>query len=172
MLHLNMLVSLIHFVSCQNNNGAQAALASRCMHTFVSIPSSLWFFCRTCWRASWIFCWSFSTFTFSWSQDRSAKVNNQIFSEANTRRNETASLNWKSETGGSSLCFGECVSAFFPPPLSELWLTPTSRHQHKGREQGDLILRQVHRTQVFPKLEDGADQVVTACHSKGQRERA
>lgn len=39
--------------------------------TFVSIPSSLWFFCKTCWRASWIFCWSFSTFTFSWSQDRS-----------------------------------------------------------------------------------------------------
>lgn len=39
--------------------------------TFVSMPSSLWFFCRTCWRASWIFCWSFSTFTFSWSQDRS-----------------------------------------------------------------------------------------------------
>lgn len=37
-----------------------------------------------------------------------------------------------------------------------------SRHQHKGGEQGDLILRQVHRTQVFPKLEDGADQVVTA----------
>lgn len=51
-------------------------------------------------------------------------------------------------------------------------MTPTSRHQHKGGEQGDLILRQVHRTQVFPKLEDGADQVVTACHSKGHRERA
>ncbi len=49
-------------------------------------------------------------------------------------------------------------------------MTPTSRHQHKGGEQGDLILRQVHRTQVFPKLEDGADQVVTACHSKGHRE--
>lgn len=51
-------------------------------------------------------------------------------------------------------------------------MTPTGRHQHKGGEQGDLILRQVHRTQVFPKLEDGADQVVTACHSKGHRERA
>lgn len=54
--------------------------------------------------------------------------------------------------------------------FSALRVTPTCRHQHKGGEQGDLILRQVHRTQVFPKLEDGADQVVTACHSKGQRE--
>lgn len=39
--------------------------------TFVRIPSSRWFFCRTCWRASWIFCCSFSIFTFSWSHERS-----------------------------------------------------------------------------------------------------
>lgn len=41
------------------------------IHTFVRIPSSRWFFCRTCWSASWIFCWSFSIFTFSWSHERS-----------------------------------------------------------------------------------------------------
>lgn len=39
--------------------------------TFVSIPSSRWFFCRTCWSASWIFCCSFSIFTFSCSHERS-----------------------------------------------------------------------------------------------------
>lgn len=39
--------------------------------TFVRIPSSRWFFCRTCCRASWIFCCSFSIFTFSCSHERS-----------------------------------------------------------------------------------------------------
>lgn len=46
----------------------------------------------------------------------------------------------------------------------------TCRHQHEGGEQGDLVFREVHRTQVFPKLEDRADQVVAACHG-GDREK-
>lgn len=45
-----------------------------------------------------------------------------------------------------------------------LLLEPGSvgRHQDEGGEQGDLVFREVHRTQVFPKLEDRADQVVAA----------
>lgn len=97
--------------------------------TFVSIPSSLWFFCRTCWSASWIFCWSFSTFTFSWSQDRSVKQKSQLFAQthagggkvnlAHAKSNDAVPLiyeiNWwrKNQEGNSAPCCGEYVSAFF-----------------------------------------------------------
>lgn len=46
--------------------------------SFVRIPSSRWFFCRTCWRASWIFCCSFSIFTFSCSHERSKREKRRL----------------------------------------------------------------------------------------------
>lgn len=64
----------------------------------------------------------------------------------------------------------ETKAAYPPPhptPGNTFLAALTRRHQHERREQGDLVLRQVHRTQVLPEFKDGADQVVATC----QRER-
>lgn len=159
----------MHFARCCNNNGAWAALASHaylCEYPVLSVV-----LLQDVLEGELDLLLELLHLHLLLEPRSVCSANCHIFSDASMRRNETAPLNWKSELEGAAFVLVN-VCLPFSPSLFELWLTPTSRHQHKGGEQGDLILRQVHRTQVFPKLEDGADQVVTACHSKGQRERA